>query len=69
MTELLGAIEAELPGQDLRLDLCEVPDRAYRAHYGQFCNPFLWFLQHEMWNLPERPLIDAATMRACSPVR
>ena len=27
-------------------------------------NPLLWFLQHQMWNLPERPVIDAATMRA-----
>ena len=27
-------------------------------------NPFLWFLQHQMWNLPERPIIDAGVMRA-----
>jgi trehalose 6-phosphate synthase len=24
----------------------------------------LWFLQHQLWNLPERPVIDATTMRA-----
>jgi trehalose 6-phosphate synthase len=36
----------------------------FEGAYNVIANPLLWFLQHEMWNLPERPMIDAATMRA-----
>ena len=38
--------------------------RCTRPAYNVIANPFLWFLQHQMWNLPERPIIDAALMRA-----
>jgi trehalose 6-phosphate synthase len=42
-----------------------VLDRAvYDQAYTVIANPLLWFLQHQMWNLPERPVIDAGIMRA-----
>jgi trehalose 6-phosphate synthase len=36
----------------------------YEQAYNVIANPLLWFLQHQMWNLPERPIIDAGVMRA-----
>ena len=48
----------------IRLRFASVERPVYEAAYNVIANPFLWFLQHQMWNLPERPIIDAATMRA-----
>ena len=48
----------------VRLRFASVERPVYEAAYNVIANPFLWFLQHQMWNLPERPIIDAATMRA-----
>jgi trehalose 6-phosphate synthase len=47
-----------------RLRFVAVERSAQDAAYGVIANPLLWFLQHQMWNLPERPMIDAATLRA-----
>jgi len=47
-----------------RLRFVAVDRSAQDAAYGVIANPLLWFLQHQMWNLPERPVIDAAMMRA-----
>src|SRR5512134_975853 len=41
--EILQLITRELPGQDIRLDLRPVAEEAWRSHYTQFANPFLWF--------------------------
>jgi len=48
----------------MRLRFASVERSVYEAAYNVVANPFLWFLQHQMWNLPERPVIDAALMRA-----
>jgi trehalose 6-phosphate synthase len=53
-----------VPGDDLRLVFAQVPRPVYEAAYNVIANPLLWFLQHQMWNLPERPTIDAGVMRA-----
>lgn len=50
--------------QDVRLRFATVDRSVYEQAYNVIANPFLWFLQHQMWNLPERPVIDAALMRA-----
>jgi trehalose 6-phosphate synthase len=47
-----------------RLRFVAIERSAQDAAYGVIANPLLWFLQHQMWNLPERPMIDAATLRA-----
>ena len=56
----------EVGGADdaIRLRFASVERSVYEAAYNVVANPFLWFLQHQMWNLPERPVIDAALMRA-----
>jgi trehalose 6-phosphate synthase len=51
-------------GEDLRLRFALVDRPVFEAAYNVIANPLLWFLQHQMWNLPERPSIDAGVMRA-----
>jgi len=48
----------------IRLRFATVERTVYEQAYNVIANPLLWFLQHQMWNLPERPVIDASTMRA-----
>jgi trehalose 6-phosphate synthase len=48
----------------LRLRFVAVERAVFEAAYNVIANPLLWFLQHQMWNLPERPVIDATTLRA-----
>jgi len=57
-------IERAAPGDDVRLRFAAVDRPVFEAAYNVIANPLLWFLQHQMWNLPERPVIDAAVMRA-----
>ncbi len=56
----------EVAGGDdgVRLRFATVDRPVYEAAYNVIANPLLWFLQHQMWNLPERPVIDAGVMRA-----
>lgn len=49
---------------DVRLRFATVERSVYEQAYNVIANPFLWFLQHQMWNLPEKPVIDAGVMRA-----
>ena len=51
-------------GDELRLRFASVDRTTYEQAYNVIANPLLWFLQHQMWNLPERPVIDAGIMRA-----
>ena len=60
----LAALDRATPIEGMRLRFTTVPRSVFEAAYNVIANPLLWFLQHEMWNLPERPMIDAATMRA-----
>ncbi len=48
----------------IRLRFASVERTVYEQAYNVIANPFLWFLQHQMWNLPERPVIDAGILRA-----
>ena len=60
--KLLRAAGGDDPS--VRLRFAAVDRSVYELAYNVIANPFLWFLQHQMWNLPERPVIDAQTMRA-----
>lgn len=51
-------------GDALRLRFVVADRTMYDQAYNVIANPLLWFLQHQMWNLPERPVIDASVMRA-----
>jgi trehalose 6-phosphate synthase len=55
---LMDRIEEQMPGQDLRLDLREVPAAAWQQHYSKVANPFLWFMQHQLYTLAYEPLVD-----------
>lgn len=57
---LLDAATAE----GVRLRFVSVERSVFEPAYNVIANPLLWFLQHGMWNLPERPVIDAGVMRA-----
>ena len=61
---LLERIEAQLPGQDLKLDMREVPAEAWQAHYGKVANPFLWFMQHQLYTLAYEPTVDEELINA-----
>ena len=50
--------------EGIRLRFASVERSVYEQAYNIIANPLLWFLQHQMWNLPERPIIDASVMRA-----
>jgi trehalose 6-phosphate synthase len=56
-------IDRALPGE-VRLRFTPVERPMYDAAYGVIANPLLWFLQHQMYELPSRPMIDTATLRA-----
>ena len=56
--------EVASDGDAIRLRFASVERAVFEQAYNVVANPFLWFLQHQMWNLPERPVIDAALMRA-----
>jgi trehalose 6-phosphate synthase len=53
-----------VPGQDLRLRLEALPAEVYEGYYEVIANPFLWFLQHEMYALPYEPNVDRRVMDA-----
>ena len=55
---LLRRIEEQLPGQDLRLDMREIPSDAWQQHYSTIANPFLWFMQHQLYTLAYEPTVD-----------
>ena len=42
-------------GRESDLRLLNLPEKAFEAHYGTFCNPILWFVQH---SIGERLLYD-----------
>jgi trehalose 6-phosphate synthase len=53
-----------LPGQDVRLDYVELPRDVYGRFYETVSNPFLWFLQHQMYALPYGPNVDGDLLDA-----
>src|SRR6185436_9681036 len=61
---LLDAIAKQMPGQDLRLDLRQLPNDAWQGHYGKVSNPFLWFMQHQLYTLAYEPTVDDELIEA-----
>ena len=57
-------VDRALPDEEIRLRFCDIPRPAHEAAYNVIANSLLWFLQHQMWDLPTRPMIDATTLRA-----
>jgi trehalose 6-phosphate synthase len=57
-------VETLLPGQDVRLTYVPIPADIYDRHYGVIANPFLWFLQHEMYATAYAPNVDETLLDA-----
>jgi trehalose 6-phosphate synthase len=57
-------LDETLPGQDLELRYAELPQEIYEPFYEVIANPFLWFLQHQMFALPYEPNVDRALIDA-----
>ncbi len=57
-------LDETLPDQDLRLVYVNLSDEVYDRHYRTFSNPFLWFVQHEMYANAYAPNIDAELVDA-----
>ena len=52
------AVTEAMPGQDLELVMRDVPSDAWQLHYATVANPFLWFVQHQLYQLPYEPIVD-----------
>lgn len=55
-----GAEDVE--GIQLRLILPN--NKAYDLYYNTIANPLLWFIQHQLWDIPREPSITDETWRA-----
>ncbi len=47
-----------------QLQLVTLPKKAYDLYYNVIANPLLWFIHHQMWNIPRKPDIDKSTWDA-----
>ncbi len=59
--ELVGET---LPDQDVRLRYITLPEDVFEGYYRVFANPFLWFIQHQMYQSAYGPNVDAALLDA-----
>lgn len=46
------------------LRLVQAKGKQYRQYYNVIANPLLWFIQHQLWNIPLSPSITRKTWRA-----
>ena len=59
-----GLVEEVLPSQDLQLRYVDLPPDVFERHYRVLSNPFLWFVQHQMYDPAYAPNVDDALMDA-----
>jgi trehalose 6-phosphate synthase len=52
--------------ETLGVHLLSPDPQAYEGYYNVIANPLLWFLQHSMWDIPRKPVIDRSTWAAWS---
>jgi len=57
-------VQGLMPNQDLDLVYVLVDEEAYDRHYWIVANPFLWFIQHEMYAPAYGPNVDDELMDA-----
>lgn len=48
----------------MRVHFLSPEAEAYEGYYSVIANPLLWFLQHSMWDVPRKPVIDLSTWEA-----
>lgn len=49
---------------NIRLQLITPDKKQYGMYYNEIANPLLWFIQHQLWNIPRTPSITGQTWRA-----
>ncbi len=59
-----GRVRVPLADRELTVRFIVSPRNAYHKFYNVFCNPLLWFLQHQMWDCSHSPNIDRAVYDA-----
>ncbi len=57
-----GETTTRIDDIDLRLIIPSA--QRYRMYYNVIANPLLWFIQHELWDLPRKPVITQETWEA-----
>src|SRR5919198_4901627 len=57
-------VDDVLPSQDLQLRYVDLPPDVFERHYRILSNPFLWFVQHQMYDPAYAPNVDDALMDA-----
>ena len=50
--------------EDMKIRLVTPNVAQYQAYYNVISNPLLWFIQHQLYDTPRRPIFDEATWRA-----
>src|SRR3978361_1192718 len=63
MVRRQGGAPIEVPGDQgsLRLRYLAFEREIYDRYYNRISNWMFWFLQHNMWNLPQHPRFDRET--------
>lgn len=57
-----GGKPTNVEGIDLLL--IQSPEESYHQFYNLIANPLLWFVQHEMWNIPRTPSLTQEVWQA-----
>ncbi|MCI0710392.1 MAG: trehalose-6-phosphate synthase [Chloroflexi bacterium] len=52
------------PVEGIRLNLITPDEEHYDRFYNVFSNPLLWFIHHELWEIPRQPSITEETWKA-----
>lgn len=52
------------PVEGIFLRLIRPDEDHYDRYYNVFANPLLWFIQHELWEIPRQPSISRETWQA-----
>ncbi len=50
--------------EGINLKLVEPEPEAYEGYYNEIANPLLWFIQHQLWDIPRTPSISEETWKA-----
>lgn len=50
--------------EGIRLRMVQPSKRRYQQYYNEISNPLLWFIQHQLWDIPRAPVIVRDTWRA-----
>jgi len=50
--------------EGITIHMIRSPKKRYDQFYNQIANPLLWFIQHEMWDIPRTPSINGEMWKA-----